>query len=177
MQSLVQSAYRAAHSTETALLKVLNDLLTSVDNGDAVILALLDQSAAFDTIDHGILLDRLSARFGVSGLALTLFTSYLDKRQQSVSVKGVSSFPTPLIYGVPQGSVLGPILYILYNSPMHEIAASFGISDHYFADDSQEYDSFTPSPSAADQQRVFDNLAASLAEQGKLAGCQSPKTE
>lgn len=163
----VQSAYRAAHSTETALLKVLNDLLTSVDNGDAVILALLDQSAAFDTIDHGILLDRLSARFGVSGLALTWFTSYLDKRQQSVSVNGVSSSPTPLIYGVPQGSVLGPILYILYNSPMHEIASSFGISDHYFADDSQEYDSFTPSLSAADQQRVFDNLTASLVEQGK----------
>jgi hypothetical protein len=61
----VQSACRAAHSTETALLKVLNDLLTSVDNGDAVILALLDQSAAFDTIDHGILLVRISARFGV----------------------------------------------------------------------------------------------------------------
>ena len=60
-----------------------------------------------------------------------------------------------------------PLLYILYNSPMHKIAASFGISDHYFADDSQEYDSFTPSPSAADQHRVFDNLAASLAEQGK----------
>jgi hypothetical protein len=73
----------------------------------------------------------------------------------------------PPTYGVPQGSVLGPILYILYNSPMHKIAASFGISDHYFADDSEEYDSFTPSLSAADQHRVFDNLAASLAEQGK----------
>jgi hypothetical protein len=92
----VQSAYRAAHSTETALLTVLNDLLTSVDNGDAVILALLDRSAAFDTLDHGILLDHLSARFGVAGLALAWFTSYLDKRQQSVSVNGVSSFPTHL---------------------------------------------------------------------------------
>ncbi len=63
--------------------------------------------------------------------------------------------------------MLGPLLYILYNSPMHEIAESFGISDHFFADDAQEYDSFTPSPSAADQHRVFDNLAVSLAEQGK----------
>jgi hypothetical protein len=136
-----QSAYRAAHSTETALLKVLNDILSSFDNGNSVILALLDQSAAFDTIDHAILLDRLSDRFGVSGLALAWFTSYLDGRRQSVSVGGVTSTPTPLIYGVPQGSVLGPILYILYNSPMH----------HYFADDSQEYESFIPSPSSADQ--------------------------
>ena len=55
----VQSAYRPGHSTETALLKVVNDLLSSADNGDAVILALLDQSAAFDTVDHPILLDRL----------------------------------------------------------------------------------------------------------------------
>ena len=123
----VQSAYRAAHSTETALLKVLNDILSSVDNGNAVILALLDQSTAFDTIDHSILLDRLSDRFGVSGLALAWFTSYLNGRRQSVGVNCVSATPTPLIYGLPQGSVLGPILYILYNSPMH----------HYFADDSQ----------------------------------------
>jgi hypothetical protein len=91
----VQSAYRATPSTETALLKVLNDLLSSVDNGNAVILALLDQSTAFDTIDHSILLDRLSDRFGVSSLAFALFTSYLDGRWQSVNVGGVPSTPTP----------------------------------------------------------------------------------
>jgi hypothetical protein len=89
----VQSAYRAAHSTETALLKVLNDLLLAVDKGYAVILALLDQSAAFDTIDHDILFDRLSARFGISGTALSWFTSYLSYRRQSVSVSGFSFFP------------------------------------------------------------------------------------
>jgi hypothetical protein len=81
----------------------------------------------------------------------------LDGRRQSVSVGGVTSTPTPLIYGVPQGSVLGPILYILYNSPMH----------HYFADDSHEYESFIPSPSAADQQQAYNNLSACLADQGK----------
>jgi hypothetical protein len=63
----VQSAYRENHSTKTALLKVLNDLLIAVDGGDAVILALLDKSAAFDMIDHAILLDRLTARFGITG--------------------------------------------------------------------------------------------------------------
>jgi len=87
----VQSAYRTHHSTETALLKVLNDLLLAVDEGDDAILALLDQSAAFDTIDHQILLHRLSALFGVSGVALSWFKSYLSGRLQCVSVSGVSS--------------------------------------------------------------------------------------
>jgi hypothetical protein len=73
----------------------LNDLLSSVDNDNAVILTLLDQSAAFDTIDHGILLDHLSARFGVSRLTLAWFLSYLDGRRQSVSVGDVTSTPNP----------------------------------------------------------------------------------
>jgi hypothetical protein len=69
----VQSAYRANHSTKTALLKVLNDLLIAVEGGKAIVLALLDQSAAFDTIDHAILLDRLTARFGITGCFLAWF--------------------------------------------------------------------------------------------------------
>ena len=85
----VQSAYRANHSTETALLKVLNDLLIAVDRGEAVVLALLDQSAAFDTIDHAILLDRLTERFGITGCVLAWFESYLFNRRQSVSGKVV----------------------------------------------------------------------------------------
>jgi hypothetical protein len=69
----VQSAYRANHSTKTALLKVLNDLLIGVEGGKAIVLALLDQSAAFDTIDHAILLGRLTARFGITGCFLAWF--------------------------------------------------------------------------------------------------------
>ena len=61
-------------------------------------------------------------------------------------IGGISSVPTPVIYGVPQGSVLGPILYILYNTPMHDISVASGIMDHYFADDAQGYKSFRPSP-------------------------------
>ncbi len=87
----VQSAYRANHSTETALLKVLNDLLIAVDRGEAVVLALLHQSAEKNTIDHAILIDRLTARFGITGCVLAWFESYLFNRRQSVSVKGKSS--------------------------------------------------------------------------------------
>lgn len=94
----VQSAYRSSHSTETTLLKVMNDLLLAVDKGDAAIIALLDQSAAFDTVEYVILLDRLSARFGISGIAHSWFSSYLCTRSQSVSVNGVFfQSPSPFI--------------------------------------------------------------------------------
>ena len=85
----VQSAYRSDHSTETALLKVVNDLLIALDDGDATVLTLLDQSAAFDTVDHGILLHRLSALFGLSGSVLSWFESYLTGRLQSVCIFGM----------------------------------------------------------------------------------------
>lgn len=163
----VQSAYRADHSTETALLRVLNDILLSIDCGNASILALIDQSAAFDTVDQTILLNRLSSRFGIRGTALTLLTTYLRGRRQSVSMSGCSSSPVLLTCGVPQGSVLGPILYILHNTPMHDIAESFGIADHYFADDAQLYTNFRPNPSSNNQSIALSRLSTALAEQGK----------
>jgi hypothetical protein len=135
----VQSPYRPNNSTETALLKVFNDLLLSVDSGDAAILALLDQSAAFHTIDHSILLSRLTCRFGITGSVLTWFRSYLYDRCQSVSISGVTSAAVYLSFGVPQGSVLGPVLFTLYNSPIHSISLKHGVTDHYYADDDQKY--------------------------------------
>ena len=90
----VQSAYRAHHSTETALLRVMNDLLLAVDEGDAVMLTLLDFSSAFDTIDHSILLHRLEHSFGIKGVALQWFTSYITGRRQAVSIAGVTSART-----------------------------------------------------------------------------------
>jgi len=77
----VQSAYRSGHSTETALLKIFNDLLLSIDEGCAAILILLDLSAAFDTVDHEILLARLESYFGIRGVALEWFRSYLALRR------------------------------------------------------------------------------------------------
>ena len=112
-----QSAYRKCHSTETALLRVVNDLLQASDDGYVSILSLLDLSAAFDTIDHVILSQRLSSTFGCTGTVLGWFESYLSNRTQSVFVNDIQSAPSNLKYGVPQGSVLGPILFTMYTQP------------------------------------------------------------
>jgi hypothetical protein len=109
----VQSAYIPNQSNETALMKVVNDILVAIENGDGTDLAILDQSAAFDTIDYSILLNRLNACFGITGCVLSWFTSYLSHRSQSVSIAGVTSAAVLLLYGMPQGSVLGPILFTL----------------------------------------------------------------
>ena len=104
-----QSAYRAGHSTETALLKVQNDILLAIDTGHCVFLILLDLSAAFDTVAHHIalLFERMKTKFGVVENAHEWLASYLKDRTQSVFVLGSSSSPAPLTCGVPQGSVLG----------------------------------------------------------------------
>ena len=90
LSEILQSAFRAQHSKETALLKVMNDILTDCDSGNVSLLNLLDLSAAFDTIDHGILLQRLEIIFGVSGTALEWFKSYFSNRHQAVVIRGKS---------------------------------------------------------------------------------------
>ena len=101
---LLQSAYRKCHSTETALLKVQNDILLNMDKQHVTLLVLLDLSAAFDTIDHNILLGRLKSKFGITDYALNWFSSYLSNRTQRVFLGGCVSDSFPLPYGVPQGS-------------------------------------------------------------------------
>ena len=141
----LQSAYRAGHSTETALLKIVNDLLCALDDGKVSLLSLLDLSSAFDTIDHHTLLSRLQHTFGISNTALSWFQSYLHDRSRAVSVNGLLSLPAVLQYGVPQGSVLGPILFVLYTQPISDIVSHHGISHHCFSDDNQIYSSTDPS--------------------------------
>ena len=141
----LQSAYRAHHSTETALLRVTNDILKALDSRNDVILIFLDLSAAFDTLDHDILLSRLHLYFGFKGIALNWFTSYLRGRTQRVNIAGSSSSPRNLHYGVPQGSILGPLLFTLYIAPLQDVIATFNLQCMFYADDTQLYIAVKPS--------------------------------
>ena len=137
-----QSGYRSFHSVETALLRVTDDILLSLDKGEEVILVLLDFSCAFDTIKHDILLQRLRLRFGISGQALAWIESYLSQRTHTVVIINERSSTEILSQGVPQGSVLGPILFTLYTSPLEEIIDTHKIQKMFYADDTQLYISF-----------------------------------
>ena len=116
------------HSTETALIRVYNDIALSIDSRKSVVWVLLDLSAAFDTVDHFFRLSRLSARFGICDHVLNRLRSYLSHCTQFIRIQDVSSHVNDLLYGVPGGSVLGPLLNSLYTSPLGEIARSFGLS-------------------------------------------------
>ena len=109
LHECLQSSYKKYHSTETALTCIHDDILRAVDKNQCVILLLLDLTAAFDTIDHDMLLSRLRKYIGLRDTALNWVRSYLSQRQQSVLINGVKSKMVPLSCGVPQGSVLGPI--------------------------------------------------------------------
>ena len=139
-----QSAYRKFHSTETALLKVQNDILQSLDKNNVTVLVMLDLSAAFDTIDHKTLLHRLEDMFGIAGKPLEWMTSYLSGRYQTVTIDGKLSEPVLMNFSVPQGSVLGPKFYTMYTTPIGAICKKHRLKYHFYADDSQLYLSFEP---------------------------------
>ena len=122
-----QSAYRSNHSVETALLKVRTDLLAAIDGKEVTCLILLDLSVAFNTVDHQLLLNHLSFRFGIEGKCLEWIESYLTSRNQQVVIGLHQSSPKQLAQGVPQGSILGPILFTLYMSPLGDICRRHGI--------------------------------------------------
>ena len=116
---LLQSAYRAQHATETAILKINNDILRGLDKSKCTVLASLDLSAAFDTVDYVIFLRKLQNLYGVEQTALQWFGSYLTDRTHQVCIHNTLSESQFLKCGVPQGSVLGARLYSMYAYPMH----------------------------------------------------------
>ena len=139
-----QAGYRVGHSCETLLLGMFEDLLRELDQGNIVALLLLDMSAAFDTVDHGKLLDVLQNRFGIGGAVLLWIESYLQSRCFRVNVQGELSRIIHLICGVPQGSLLGPILFLLYVEELQDIVEPYGLKIKLYADDSQLYLSLVP---------------------------------
>ena len=132
-----QSAYRCHHSTETAVVSVFNNIARSIDNNQISALVLLDMSAAFDTVDHAILMSVLEKRFGVQHEALRWFTSYSSNRTQSVYVGEDHTSPSTLHCGVPQGSVIGPAEYIVYTEELDSIIRPRKFDHHMYADDIQ----------------------------------------
>ena len=139
LRDTFQSAYEQNHSTETALLKVQSDICEALDTGSMVALLMLDLSAAFDTLDHSILVKRFEYSYGITGKALQWVSSYLADRTQSVAVDSATSKDCILRYGVPQGSVLGPKKYCMYTRPVGTIVKNHGLSYHGYADDTQGY--------------------------------------
>ena len=109
------------------------------DGGSLTVLVLIDLTAAFDTVNHTILLDRLENWVGLSGTVLRWFRSYLDGREYVVRMGNLESERTTMTYGVPQGSILGPLLFNLYMLPLCHTLQHHKISYHSYADDTQIY--------------------------------------
>ena len=139
MFSSFQSGYRRFHSCETAITKIHNDLLIMMDKKTNVVLLLLDLSAAFDTINHDLLINKLTKLYGISDVVLTWLKSYLSDRTFKVVVNGVSSSYCELSIGVPQGSILGPLLFIMYTRDLEKVITKYGFAVHLYADDTQVY--------------------------------------
>ena len=165
----MQSAYRANFSTETALMKLQNDILSAFDVRRGVLVVLLDLTAAFHTIDHEGLLKLLQSRFHLSGVAHQWMRSYLTGWSSRVSIQGNLSEPWSLNFGVPQGSVLGPVLFSAYISPVADIIRKHGLSYIVYADDIQLYTTYdTRSP--GDVKVALSRISLCIAE---LSACMS----
>ena len=175
---MFQSAYTKHHSTETALLALYDHLIRATSRQHVTGLCLLDLSAAFDTIDHSILLHRLTHWFGITDSAYSWFKSYLSSRSFTVLCNGHLSTSIPLFCGVPQGSVLGPLLFIMYTTPLSSLLSATSVDHHLYADDTQFFISFSPSDFSASinhLQSVFSIISTWMS--ANLLSLNPSKTE
>jgi hypothetical protein len=131
-----QSAYRTHHSCETAVLSILNDIYAAADRREISIAALLDMSAAFDTVDHELLIMKL-ANINIIDDALNWIRTYLRDRTHLTQVGDITSTSLPLMMGVPQGSVLGPLLFTIYIRELSDVINGAGVRYGIYADDVQ----------------------------------------
>ena len=145
-----QSAYRANHSTETIVCSIMNDMISIMDEGKCGILIMLDLSAAFDTVVHEYLLCDLNS-IGVIDEALMFLQSYLCDRKTIVEVSGDRSEERTLSKGVPQGSVLGPILFNIYTIELSNILRKYNVCFKLYADDTQFYFSISTTQDTVDK--------------------------
>ena len=132
----------------------------AADRRHVTLLGLLDLSAAFDCVDHLILLERLRSAVGFTGVVLDWIESFLTDRTQQITYNGQLSMTQPVLFGVPQGSVLGPLLYVLYTAELACVIANHGLKMHQYADDIQVYISTTVNDAAA----TVDRFAACLVD-------------
>ena len=139
-----QFAYKKHHSTETILLKITNDLLIAADEQTATVVLLLDLSAAFDTVDHSLLLKILKHEIGIKGTALSWFASFLKGRSQRIRLGHITSETITIKFGVPQGSVLGPVLFNIYIRSIYCYVKNLGFKIYGYADDHQLSKTLTP---------------------------------
>ena len=154
----LQSAYKTGYSTETALLKITNDIMLNMDKQQVTLMVLLDMSAAFDTIPHHLFLARLKRTFGISSTALQWFESYFEERYQRVTIQGEMSDETLLEIGLPQGAGAGPFGYKAYTKPLGSLIRSLllMVLYHMFADDNQLYKSINPNSAVSQAKAKCD---------------------
>ena len=150
----IQSAYCKHHSMESCLLKIKTDILDAIDNQKVTALILLDASAAFDTIHHDILLQGLKTKFGFRGTVLKWMESYIRPCRQRVVIDGAKSKWITLDQGIAQGSVLRPIAFTLYMSPLGNICRENDVHAQFFADDKLMYLAFKPKKTDSQEQCI-----------------------